>query len=177
MLFPDSFVVKDFLNQDELSKLRELFKNRKAEFKYGTNESGQLSQVCRTHQLIESTSKTPWLKTKFEKAFQELQSFLELKNQKLSFETFYFKIYLENDFYGTHVDSSPTNLTFLYQFTSEKSNIHFPALEFEDGTHIPFESNQLIIFHSSRPHAFEKMQKVSDPNVYKCLVQCLPDFL
>ena len=94
-----------------------------------------------------------------------------------NYPLFYFKIYLENDFYGNHVDSSPSNLTFLYQFTSEKSNIHFPALEFEDGTQIPFESNQLIIFHSSRPHAFEKMQKVSDPNVYKCLVQCLPDFL
>jgi hypothetical protein len=179
MLFPDSFIINDFLMPDELLSLRDLFKTTRSEFQYGHNEDGSLSLVCRTHQLLQETSNVPWLKIKFEASFQNLCESLKLDkdlHQMLSFKKFFFKFYLKNDYYGKHVDSSECNLSFLYQFSSGGADTSFSDLVFEDGERIPFRSNQMIIFQSMRPHSFSNNESDKNQDLYKCLVQCLPEF-
>ena len=179
MLFPDSFIIKDFLKADELLILRDFFKTKRSEFQYGHNEDGSLSLVCRTHQLLQETSNVPWLKTKFEASFQNLCESLKLDKNlhlMLSFKQFFFKFYLENDYYEKHIDSSECNLSFLYQFSSEEADTSFSDLVFEDGERIPFRSNQMIIFQSIRPHTFGNHDCDENQDIFKCLVQCLPGF-
>jgi hypothetical protein len=179
MLFPETFIIKDFLEADQLMQLRAIFKTRKAEFQYAPNEDGSLGRICRTHLLIEEAARVPWLRMKFETAFQNLCESLKLPNNMhlmLSFKKFYFKFYVGNDYYGKHVDISPCDLTFIYQFTSEGSVEKFSDLIFENGQRIPFVSNQLIIFHSSISHSFTNADYAGDPAIYKCLTQCFPEF-
>lgn len=178
MLFPDSFIIKDFLEDEELLKIRAIFQTRKAEFQYALNEDGTRGTNCRNHLLTEEAATVPWLRIKFESAFQKMCEALKQKKDLhliLSFKKFYFKFYVDNDHYGKHVDISPCDLTFIFQFSSAESKIIFPDLIFEDGQRIPFVSNQLIIFQSSRTHSFTNSAYPENPVIYKCLVQCFPE--